>query len=152
GRLLIRVEKLLERMKTGNSGRPVFTENIFRWIEDAWLLASIEFGAIRLRSGVLLTQLIAQPGRYTGESFPELEAIAPDDLKSSLEGVVGRGAESLEVGSEAAAGAGGAALAGGARGPAGGEALKRFTTNFTEKARKGEIDPIFGRDREIRQM
>jgi len=152
GRLLIRVEKLLERMKTGNSGRPVFTENIFRWLEDAWLLASVEFGALRLRSGVMLTQLVAQPGRYTGESFPELESISPDDLKSSLDDIVGRGAESLEVGSEAAAGAGSGAVAGATRGPAGGEALKRFTTNFTEKARKGEIDPIFGRHREIRQM
>jgi type VI secretion system protein VasG len=151
GRLLIRVEKVLERMKTGNPGRPVFSENVFRWMEDAWLLASVEFGAVRLRSGVLLTQLIAQPGRYTAEALAELESIGPDELKSTLEDIVGRNPESLEVGPEMGAGGGGGPGAP-VRGPGGGEALRRFTTDFTEKARKGEIDPIFGRHREIRQM
>jgi type VI secretion system protein VasG len=149
GRLAVRVEKILERMKTGNPGRPVFSENVFRWMEEAWLLASVEFGAVRLRSGVMLAQLVSQPGRYTSELLPELDAIPPDELKNVLEDVVGRGAESMEVGPEPAAGdkpAGAAGRAGG------GEALRRFTTDFTEKARKGEIDPIFGRHREIRQM
>jgi type VI secretion system protein VasG len=42
--------------------------------------------------------------------------------------------------------------AGSQAGPTGGSALEKFTTNFTEKARNKEIDPVFGRDREIRQM
>src|SRR4051812_36245943 len=38
-RLLARVERELERMKTGNPGRPVVSENVFSWLEDAWLSA-----------------------------------------------------------------------------------------------------------------
>jgi type VI secretion system protein VasG len=153
GRLAVRVEKILERMKTGNPGRPVFSENVFKWIEDAWVVASVEFGATRLRTGLLLAQLIAQPSKYTPESLTELEVIPPDELKRVLEDVVGRGNESLEVGPEPGSGGAGAAGGGAAgRAGAGGEALRRYTTDFTEKARKGEIDPIFGRHREIRQM
>src|SRR5215471_11529870 len=73
GRLLIRIEKILERMRTGNPGRPVFSENVFKWIENAWVLASVEFGATRLRSGMLLAELIAHPSTYTPESLTELE-------------------------------------------------------------------------------
>ena len=51
----------------------------------------------------------------------------------------------------AGVGADGAAPTGGAR-AAGGEALARFSTNFTQRAREGKIDPIFGRHREIRQV
>src|SRR5262245_40788470 len=153
GRLAVRVEKILERMKTGNPGRPVFSESIFRWIQEAWLLASVEFGAVKLRSGMLFAQLIAQPGRYTSEPLPELEMMLPDELKKDLEDIIGTQPESLEVGLEPSPAPGAAAGgAGGARAGAGGEALRRFTTDFTEKARKGEIDPIFGRHREIRQM
>src|SRR4029079_14491141 len=123
GRLAIRVEKICERMKTGNPGRPVFSQNIFQWIEDAWLLASVEYGAVRLRSGVLLAPLIAYPGRSTAETLQELEVIPPDELKRNLEDIVGVGAESLEVGPEPGAGASGGgggapggAAPGGARG------------------------------------
>ena len=146
GRLAVRVERVLERMKTGNPGRPVFSENVFRWMEDAWLLASVEFGATRLRSGALLTQLLANRSRYTSELFPELDDIPADRVKSELEEIVGRSPESVEIGPEPAAGS---APKGSS---SGGEALRKYTQDFTDKARKGQIDPIFGRHREIRQV
>jgi type VI secretion system protein VasG len=143
-----RVERELQRMRTGNPGRPVISENVFNWIEDAWLTASVELGATTLRTGHLLLQLVAKPDRYTGELYPELETFKLDEVKADLEVVLGPSPESIEAAPVAATGGG----APGAPGAAGGEALARFCQNFTQKAREGKIDPIFGRHREIRQM
>src|SRR3954470_17602012 len=60
-RLAAVVEKALQRMRTGNAGRPVFSETVFQWFEDAWLFASVELGAVQLRTGALLSMLIARP-------------------------------------------------------------------------------------------
>src|SRR4051812_18223517 len=84
-RLLGRVERVLERMKTGNAGRPVFSENLFRWFEDAWLWASIEAGAARLRSGALFYALATTPGRHSAEDFDEIDAISAEQLKRDIE-------------------------------------------------------------------
>src|SRR5512142_1285911 len=138
------IERNLSEMKSGNSGRPVISESVFNWLEDAWLLASVELGAQKLRSGHLLVQLVARPDRYTGDSFGELEQLDAAAIKRDLADVLARSpeaAESLVEGSGAPARAG-----------VGGEALARFATNFTQRAREGKIDPVFGRHREIRQL
>src|SRR5512142_1399125 len=145
------IERNLSEMKSGNSGRPVISESVFNWLEDAWLLASVELGAQKLRSGHLLVQLVARPDRYTGDSFGELEQLDAAAIKRDLADVLARSpeaAESLVEGSGAPAGLDGAA----ARAGVGGEALARFATNFTQRAREGKIDPVFGRHREIRQL
>lgn len=144
-KVLASVEDGLKSLRTGNSGRPVFSESLFQWFEDAWLVASLEHGVSRLRSGVLMWQWIARSERYTAESYSALDAISVETLKKVFEEVVGRSKEAAEVSSATVA----APSAGGGRGE---EALARFTTSFTEKARSGKIDPIFGRDREIRQV
>jgi type VI secretion system protein VasG len=147
-KVLTRVEDTLRGLRAGNAGRPVFSESLFQWFEDAWLMASLEHGALRLRSGALMAQWIARSARYSAESYPELDAISTEGLKKAFEDVVSTSKEAAEV---AAAGTA-AAPAGGAAAPRGEDALSRFTTSFTAKAREGKIDPIFGRDREIRQV
>jgi type VI secretion system protein VasG len=141
-----RVERELQRMKTGNPGRPVISENVFLWLEDAWLTASVELGGASLRTGHLLFQLVARPDRYTGEAYPELEAVKLAELKENFELWVGPSPESVETAPTVVPGTPGAPAAGG------GEALARFCQNFTARARDGKIDPIFGRHREIRQV
>jgi type VI secretion system protein VasG len=147
-KVLARVEETLRGLRTGNAARPVFSESLFQWFEDAWLMASLEHGALRLRSGALMAQWIVRSSRYSAESYPELDAISSEALKKGFEEAVSTSREAAEM---AAAGTA-AAPAGGAPAPRGEEALSRFTTSFTGKAREGKIDPIFGRDREIRQM
>ncbi len=142
-----RIDHTLRRLKTGNGGRPVFSQSLFQWFEDAWLFASIEHSAVRLRSGALLCAFIARASRYTAETYPELEAISADDLRKEFVDLVAPSVESLESAPDASGGGAAPASAGG-----GTEALKRFTVSFTDKARRGEIDRIFGRDREIRQV
>ncbi len=145
-KLAARVDRELQRMRTGNPGRPVISENVFNWLEDAWLLASVELGATSLRTAHLLLQLVARPDRYTGEVYSELEAFKLEEVKRDLDVVLAPSPESIEAAPVAAPG--------GTPGPGapGGEALARFTQNFTARARAGKIDPIFGRHREIRQM
>ncbi|HZN95748.1 MAG TPA: AAA family ATPase, partial [Myxococcales bacterium] len=148
-RLSALVERIFQRMRTGNAGRPVFSETVFQWFEDAWLFASVELGAVQLRTGALLAMLIARPEKYTAETFADLERVPFDELKKDFDEIVSQSPESAEV---AAVSTGGGAPTPGAPGGRGDEALKRFATNFTDKARQGGIDPIFGRHREIRQM
>jgi type VI secretion system protein VasG len=147
-KVLARVEETLRGLRTGNAARPVFSESLFQWFEDAWLMASLEHSAPRLRSGALMAQWIVRSARYSAESYPELDAISSEALKKGFEEAVSSSGEAAEM---AAAGTA-AAPAGAAPPPRGEEALSRFTTSFTGRAREGKIDPIFGRDREIRQM
>ncbi len=149
-RLASSVDRAIQGLRAGNTGRPVFSETLFQWIEDAWLLASVEQGATRLRSGVLFAQFITRRNRYTAETFPELDAISRDELMDSLEVVLRPSPETVEVAPPE--GTSGGASPAGQAGGRGDEALKRFTTSFTGRVREGKIDPIFGRHREIRQM
>ncbi|RKH29479.1 type VI secretion system ATPase TssH [Corallococcus praedator] len=149
-KLAASVDRALQGMRAGTPGRPVFSETLFQWIEDAWLQASVEQGATRLRSGVLFAQFITRRNRYTAETFPELDAISRDELMDALEVVLRPSAETVEAAPPEGtpAGASNPAQSGGR----GDESLKRFTTSFTGRVREGKIDPIFGRHREIRQM
>jgi len=147
-RISAAIERTLQRMRTGNAGRPVFAESLFTWFENTWVSASLERGAVQLRSGDLLLEFLSNPGKYTAESFEDLEAIDENELKKVFAEVVGGSKEALEVPQQGAAGEGGPARPA----AAGREALDRFTISFTDKAKKGEIDPIFGRDAEIRQV
>ena len=146
--LMARVERDLTAMRTGNAGRPVFSENLFQWIEDAWVVASVENGASVLRSGALLAQLILRPGKYTSEVYPEFDKVSREQLKREMEDILAPSPETLELappaGTPARSGAGPTNAADGA--------LAKYSINFTQKARDGGIDPIFGRHREIRQM
>jgi type VI secretion system protein VasG len=153
-KLKSRVETALSRLPSGHGKRPVIAENVFQWLEDSWLTASVELGEVKLRTGVLLYQLIRKPNRYTSASFEELEDLDAGEVKQSLAQALGTSAEALEAtpswDKNSAAHSGGGA--GGAAGPAKDGALARFTTDFTADAKQGRVDPIFGRSREIRQV
>ncbi len=150
-KLKAHVDRVLGSLRTGNATRPVFSESLFQWMEDAWVVASLETGAVRLRSGALLAQLVLRPGRYTSESYPELEGLSKDVVKSSLQEALATSPEAVDVvPATTQASSGGAAPP--AASAVGTEALRKYATNFTERARAGRIDPIFGRHREIRQM
>jgi type VI secretion system protein VasG len=150
-RLVAAVEAVLEGMTRGNTGRPVFSPLLFTWIEDATLLATIEMGLDRVRSGHLLTALVERPGR-TGivDHTDELFKVDGDRLRRELlELAAGSSEESALRAPDAPLGAGALRAAGGSADEA---ALSRFTIDVTARARAGEIDPVRARDAEIRQM
>ncbi len=141
-----RLNRALDLSRTGNAGRPVLSESLFTWFEDAWLWSSIEHSAARLRTGALLAQIIFRPGRYTGETLNELEDISHEELRKKYDDILNNAPESKESLPD------GALASTSSQINSDSSALKRFAISFTERAREGKIDPIFGRQREIRQM
>ncbi len=151
------LQRALDRMKSGNTGRPVFNPNLTLLMKDAWINASVTMGHPLIRSGVLFSTFIGAAGRYSGEDFSSMfDNVRFDELKRDMEDICKTSRENGEIAEAAALSSGGAGGPAGSAplgGGAGGEsAVARFMTDFTEKAKKGEIDPVFGRDREIRQM
>jgi type VI secretion system protein VasG len=135
------LQQELEGLKNGNPGKPVFSSSLLSLFEDAWIASSVHLGQSQIRSGSLLAALADNPMRYGAGFLESLDKI-------SMEAIVNQFDSLINVSSEQSAGpenTGGVASTAGS-------ALEKFTTNFTEKARKGEIDPVYGRDREIRQM
>jgi type VI secretion system protein VasG len=147
-----RVERILQHMKTGNGGKPVFSGNLWKWVESAWLYGSLEYGARAIRTGHLFYALILHPDRFMGDTVPELEDFSLDELQKDLADALSVTREQIESqpapGSAGTGGPGDEAMAGraGATG-----AVAKFCTNYTEEVRAGRIDPIFGRHREVRQ-
>ncbi|HEY0132770.1 MAG TPA: AAA family ATPase, partial [Nannocystis sp.] len=144
-RLRQRVQRTTDLLRSGNPGRPVFGENVFQWIEDAWVFASLQYGVDEIRSGHLLLMFASRGHRYCAEIFPELNALPVEALRRELEAITANTREAVQ---KPATGAGPANTPAAAAD----SALRRFTSSYTEKARAGKIDPIFGRHAEIRQL
>jgi type VI secretion system protein VasG len=154
GRFAIDLNRSLEKMKTGNGRAPSLAPEIVELVKQAWLFASLEQHAYKVRSGHLLWALLADEtlARHARDASSQLLKIAPDLLKRDFAAITANSAEAQEAGAAAAA-EGGAPGEGGPPMPrGGGGALDQFTTDLTAQAKAGKIDPILGRDAEIRQM
>ncbi|MCW8307698.1 type VI secretion system ATPase TssH [Acidiphilium sp. PA] len=152
GRFLIDLNRALDRMKTGNARAPALSPDVVDWAKQGWLLASIEHGLSRTRSGDLLWALLADEGlaRRAREASSQLAKIPAELLKRDFAAITRNSTESQS----ATLAADGAPAAGGDDGaprPGGSAALDQFTDDLTARARAGRIDPILGRDFEIRQ-
>jgi type VI secretion system protein VasG len=149
------VDAALNRLKTGNSRTPGLSDRLPRWFQDAWLIASVEYGESRVRSGHLILSLLSNEStaRIAREISKEFNHVSVESLKTKLPEVAAGSAEDREATSLAEAGAGagdGAPVASGVPGKT--KALDQYTEDLTAKARAGKIDPILGRDFEIRQV
>ncbi|PJC98207.1 type VI secretion system ATPase TssH [Janthinobacterium sp. BJB1] len=151
------------RLQTGNARTPVFSSRLPKLFEHAWLIASLDVQAGRqasIRSAHLLQALLTDPElaqlAYRGSKL--FNKFKLDDLKHNL--------DKITQGSQEAAGAPAADGEAGEGGEGGGDpvgelegraaasktpALDQFTTKLTARARDGKVDPVIGRDAEIRQ-
>jgi len=146
------LENELSQLKGGNTRTPVFSERLPVLLEHAWLLASLEGDQPRVRSGHLLLALLTEPSlRQMAARASALFAKVP------IEQLKHRFAEMTEGSEEtpaASAGdpdpdAGASAMPPAASGT---PALDQYTTNLTDRARRGLIDPVVGREAEVRLM
>ncbi|HZH34171.1 MAG TPA: Clp protease N-terminal domain-containing protein, partial [Pyrinomonadaceae bacterium] len=145
----------LDRFKTGNTRTPALSPRIPLWIQDAWLLASVEYGATKIRSGHLLLALFINEdlARITREISREFSGltIRLDEFKRDFADIISGSAEdqaAASLGEMSSDDAG--QVASGVPGKT--KALDQYTEDLTAKARAGKIDPILGRDFEIRQV
>jgi type VI secretion system protein VasG len=157
GRFATDLNRSLEKMKTGNGRAPSLAPEIVELVKQAWLFASLEQNAWKVRSGHLLWALLADEtlARHARDASSQLLKINVDGLKRDFAAITANSIEAQEAGAAAAAGgeAGAPGADGGPPPPrGGGGALDQFTTDLTAQARAGKIDPILGRDAEIRQM
>jgi type VI secretion system protein VasG len=150
GRLAADLTRAMEGFRTGNARNPALSPRIPRMIQDAWLIGSIDYQAPSVRSGHILLTLLSddEMARMLISSSGLFKKISVETLREHLTDLTSGSVESKEVGAAAAP----SAAQGEGAMPAGTKALDQFTINLTERARKGEIDPVLGRDFEIRQM
>jgi type VI secretion system protein VasG len=153
GRFLIDLNRGLDKMKTGNARAPALSPEIVELAKQAWLLASIEHGLTRARSGHILWALLADEtlARRAREASSQLAKIPVDALKRDLLSITSASieAQTATLAADGAPSTGGDGE--GAPRPGGSGALDQFTEDLTARARAGKIDPILGRDFEIRQ-
>lgn len=146
----IELQRHLNKMRTGNEARPVFSETMFNWIESAWLIASVNQQAQRVRTGDLLLEYLNKSERYAATDLDSLARVDLDELRKIYPSDIRREADTA-TSRTTSADEGPGRAAGEELNPER-EALDRFCVSFTDQAKAGRIDPIFGRDNEIRQV
>lgn len=135
------VRSTLDTNAKGNGSKPVFSALLIEWLQESWLVSSLDLSETQIRSGALLLTLVSNPLRYGQHGYASiLEAVNPDSLKRNFAELTNHSIEAQVATSEKI------------QAREDGSALSKFTTDFTGKARKGEIDPVFCRDQEIRQI
>ena len=155
-RVLEDLARTLARLRSGSSGRPELTPTIEDVVREGWVLCSINYGLARVRSGALLLAALqdARLRRRLVELSPSFENVNAEALAKDFLKIVEPSPETREVlalasGVAREAGAPGTAQAG-PGGPT--PALDQFTVDLTAQARSGKMDPVLGRDAEIRQV
>ncbi|MBV8853118.1 MAG: type VI secretion system ATPase TssH, partial [Sinobacteraceae bacterium] len=149
----------LDRLPRGATAISDLSHHFTDTFERAWVWATLKFGEPRIRTGHVLLALLKTPDLRSvvlGMSR-EFEKIKPDQLADELQQLTS-GSPEAELAAHDGSSLTEAAQPGeasGAMAPAQmgkQEALQRFTVNLTEQARAGKIDPVVGRDDEIRQI
>ncbi len=147
-RLTSDMTRAVDKLPYGATSIEEFSDHIFHAIQEAWNLATLEFGMEEVRSAHIVLACLKTPvleglvSKISGE-FDKIDADA----------VITRFAEVVEGSLEAGAAAA-ATLAAEAprRAPGGDSALAKYATDLTQRAHDGKIDPVVGRDPEIRQI
>ncbi len=144
----------LDRMARGNAREPMPSPRLKQMLSEAWTTASVEFSETQVRSAFLLLALLADDNlaQYILKSCSALDAISMEELKARLITICSGSSEDL------------AGLLTGGRAAereqqpqpkpvqSGKSSLDQFTVDMTAEARAGRIDPVLGREREVRQI
>ena len=142
----------IDRLKTGNARPPSLSPDLVQLVRAAWLIASIDFQEGAVRSGHLLCALLSDEmlAHVATSASKEFAKVSPESLRLHLASLTDTSAEANQPTASAAPAA---ADAGTRRvGPTKTPSLDQFTIDVTDRARRGELDPVLGRDVEIRQI
>jgi len=149
----------VERLPAGSTRTPVFSRHLPLLFEHAWLIASLDASAAqaqRIRSGHLLLALLTEPSlaqlaQRASRHFAEFPL---DRLKHDFDKLTQGSQEAPRAAAQAQSRAPGTDPVGELEAGAPGKtpALDQYTTCLTARAREGKVDPVIGRDAEIRQV
>jgi type VI secretion system protein VasG len=149
GRVNRELTRALDQLRTGNARSPELSLELLDLMREAWVLASLEQSAARVRSGHLLTALLMDRALATRArtASAELGRIPAAQLQKDLAVLIAGSAEDAPAPGEAPD-----ATAPGRPADSKTPSLDQFTMNLSDLARRGRIDPVIGRDSEIRQV
>ncbi|MBX3623954.1 MAG: type VI secretion system ATPase TssH [Rhizobacter sp.] len=152
--LVADLQNSLDRLPRGASSVTDLSTFVEDAVERGWVYGSLMYGGTHVRTGFLIVGLLKTKSlrNVLMSISKQFEKIQTDDLTENFLKIVGGSPEDQQTASESGAAPGEAS---GAISPAAmgkQEALKQFTTDLTEQARSGKMDPIVGRDDEIRQV
>ncbi len=151
------VVRTLDGLPRGATSISDFSDQIETAIERGWVYATLMFNESQIRSaywlsGMVRTRALANELRSISK---ELEKITEPALSDAFPKLLPNSPEAKLQAADGSGLEGTPGDASGALGPAGPgrqDALKRYTVDWTERARLGELDPVTGRDEEVRQM
>ncbi len=148
-RLTSELTRSLDKLKTGNARTPAFSPTLLRMLSEAWTTGSLDFGATQIRTGFAMLALASDDelSRLLRDVSRELLKIDAAVLRKEFSAIVEGSVEEARPSEQPQAGDGSAR-------PVGGKTpnLDQFTVDLTANARLGKIDPVLGRDFEIRQL
>jgi len=151
--------ELLDRLPAGASSLSDFSIDVEESVEKSWLYASLKYASNQVRSGHLVVGIIKTPALRNKLLMisQEFKKINADMLIDELDSIVQGSPEDQMMASDGSQLAGNAqpgeysgAMPSASMGKQ--KALQQFSVDLTEAARHGKIDPIVGRDNEIRQL
>jgi len=137
----------LDSLKTGNPRTPALSPKLVDLLSNAWLVCSLEQRSHQVRTGHTLLALVtdADLRRLATGISREFENVSAEELKGNFGAIISKSSEEEELDAEPdAPGAPGK--------PTKTPKLDQYTHNLTERALKGEMDPVLGRDFEVRQV
>lgn len=145
--LINQLEQSIQQLSKGNSRTPIFAKSIIQLLEQAWLLASADQNPV-IRSGHLLVALLISPELYQMalRASSLFSHFPVGSMKHQFLEQCQKSIEQLKVPQSSIPSPDLSNV------PKKTPALDQYTINLTEKARRGDIDPVIGREFEIRLM
>ncbi|WP_192890582.1 type VI secretion system ATPase TssH [Vibrio bathopelagicus] len=139
--LVNELTKKISMLPKGNEGQPTLSHSLTELIKDAWMIASVNYGHGEIVSLHLIQALMQQ--NVLGVSTLQLETLSSVSLES-LQGLI----KKTPIARNSAAPSANGSID---TTPAGNDALSKYTVNLTQQAIDGNIDPISGRNSEVRK-
>ena len=79
------IRSTLDSSATGNGAKPVFSSLLIEWLQESWLVSSLDLSQTQIRSGALLLTLVSNPLRYGQHGYASfLETVSADNLKRNF--------------------------------------------------------------------
>lgn len=150
--LLAALRQELEGYRTGHRQNPQLTETILLLGRESWVWCSINYGLAQIRSGGILIAVLEEPELYRRmlSVFPPIARVNVETLKQDFVALVGGSIEDREA--RAARGTDGGPSEVNPGGSSRAPGLDQYTVDLTSEAEAGRIDPVLGREPEVRQI
>ncbi|WP_435230883.1 type VI secretion system ATPase TssH [Pseudopelagicola sp. nBUS_20] len=159
GKIATEMTSALDALPRGASSVSDLSSHLEDAMERAWVWGSLLYSSNQVRTGHLILGMLETPNlkNILNTMSPTLASITPDTLAEDFHSITNGSPEDAMLPKDGSITGGGATPGevSGVIAPAQmgkEEALEQYCTDMTEQARNGEIDPIVGRDEEIRQI